>query len=295
MQLKEDGRAGLLYALDAYGNNISAENSITGEKYRCPVCTCSMHPCTTKSGKRIFARNPGSQHTDGRCISYESKSIKHSFDTLNPEKFIESLCRVSPREKGKNERNIIDPRNAICSNNEFRDIDEDIKSSPFASLKQIAEEIDFLDGSISQNNHKISDFVLTYKSAHQVFQENNYDLGARIIYCRYKIFKSNRNALLFDLFSSGFTVRFCLLFHKKREFIANRDKFGDFCEAENGTTKFIKKHEAQNVLIACDNWDFIDRQSCNNTCGKKDCSKCYGMYQAVFTNSKQIYLIPADH
>lgn len=292
--LKEENRAGLLYAIDANGEIVSAENANPGERYRCPVCNCEMHVCRTPSGKHIFARNPGKHHTDGKCISYESKSIKHTFDTLNPEKFIESLCRVSSKNGNQN---VTKPRNTNDSTPGSSDLDEDIKISSFSSLRQINEELDYLDGSITHANHKISDFVLTFKSAPQVFQGSNYELGARIIYCRYIGFDSDRNALFFDSFNYSFTVRFCLLFPKKSEFIAYRKKFGDFCEAENGATRFIKKHEVQDVLIACDDWHFIDRQSCNSyyVCRKADCSKCYGMYQAIFTNSKQLYLIPADH
>ena len=125
-QLKEEGRAGLLYALDANRNNIPAEDAFTGEKYRCPVCDCEMHVCRTPSGKHIFARNAGKQHTDGRCISYESKSIKHTFDNLNPERFIESLCHVSPK-KGN-------PPNGNGGMPKSPNGDEDIKTSSFRPI-----------------------------------------------------------------------------------------------------------------------------------------------------------------
>ena len=293
--LKEDGRAGLLYAIDTNGKYISAINAINGEKYNCPVCGCMMHVLTTKTGKRIFARNPGAQHTDGRCISYESKSNKHSFDDLEPERFIEGLCRVVPKKK---DHDPTDVRKSIGSTSETNGTEEDIKISPFSSLKQIAEEIDFLDGNISQGNHTITDFVLTFKSAPQFFaSEKNRDLGARIVYCRFCAPENKSNALLFDLFSmnNGIYVRFCLIFSDKKKFIEYRDKFGNFGELDNGATGFIKKHTVQDVLIACDNWELIDRQYCKNNCRKEKCGDCYGMYQAVFTNSKQIYLIPADY
>lgn len=292
--LKEDGRAGLLYAVDNSGKFISAVNAVNGEKYNCPVCGCMMHILTTKTGKRIFARNPGAQHTNGRCISYESKSNKHSFDNLEPEKFIEGLCRVVPKKK---EPDSNDAKKAVGTILDTNGAEDDIKISPFSSLRQIAEEIDFLDGSVPQGDHIITDFVLTYKSASKFFSEKNRDLGARIVYCRFNAPENKSNTLLFDLFSinKGIYVRFCLIFSDKKRFVEYRDKFGRFGELENGSTGFIRKHNIQDVLIACDNWELIDRQYCKNNCRKDKCGDCYGMYQAIFTNPKQIYLIPADY
>ena len=133
--LKEDGRAGLLYAVDNSGKFISAGNAVNGEKYNCPVCGCMMHVLTTKTGKRIFARNPGAQHTNGRCISYESKSNKHSFDNLEPERFIESLCRVVPKKK---EHDPNDVSKSVGTTSETKGAEDEIKISPFSSLKHIS-------------------------------------------------------------------------------------------------------------------------------------------------------------
>ena len=293
-RLKEDGAAGLLYAINANGEVVPARNGVSGEKYSCPVCNCSVHLRVTQSGKHIFVRYPGSQHTDGRCISYEAMPKKHTFDNVDPEKFILSLCRRVPeKNKAVHESKESTENHAHVSSDE-----DDIKTLNFTSLKQIYNEIDFLDGSITQGNYKISDYVVTHKSFLQVFHDKGIDLRARIIHCRYSGFDAKHNALLFDVFDKKqrVFVRFSLLFTKKEDFIKYRDKFGEFRRAENNTVKFYKLHEAQDVLLACDEWAFIGNQNCKNNCQKdSSCEKCRGMYQAVFTNSKQIFLIPADY
>lgn len=291
-RLKEDGAAGLLYALNANGEVVPARNGVSGEKYSCPVCNCPVHLRVTQSGKHIFARYPGCQHTDGRCITYEAMPQKHTFDNMDPEQFIISLCRRIPEK----ERAVHESQNTNDNSTRAGNEEEDIKILNFTSLKQIYNEIMFLDGGVTQRNNKISDYVVTHKSFLQVFRERGIDLGARIIHCRYSGFESKHNALLFDVFDmkQGVFVRFSLLFTKKDDFIKYRDKFVEFRRAENGTAKFYNLHEAQDVLLACDEWAYIGNQNCKNNC-QKSCEKCRGMYQAVFTNSKQLFLIPADH
>lgn len=294
--IKDSGRASLPYAVDETNNMISAENAISGGKYFCPVCRCSMHVTTTRSGVRVFARNPRIQHTNAQCINYEAKNTKHSFDKLEPENFIGSLCRVSQRIPSSG------GAQGGGGSQPGTDETDDVKYASFTSLKQISEEIDFLDGGLTQGNHKISDFVLTYKSARQVFRASRYQLGARIVFCRYKAFDAKRQAILFDLFSKSnrpeipdLSVRICLVFPNKTDFAHWRDQFGSFAEDENGRRIFKRKYDAQDVLIAFDDWQFIERPACVDCCGKHICDKCYGMYQAVYTNPKQIYLVPTDH
>ena len=52
-RLKEDGAAGLLYAINANGEVVPARNGVSGEKYSCPVCNCSVHLRVTQSGKHF--------------------------------------------------------------------------------------------------------------------------------------------------------------------------------------------------------------------------------------------------
>jgi len=285
---KEEGRAGLLFALDAQDNYVSAEDAVSGEKYFCPGCRCKMHVVTSKCGKRYFARNAGEQHTNGKCVSYE-RGRKHTFETLDPERFICSLCRVASK---KGIQDGAGPHGVGDGDPSDQDGDE-IKLSPFASLKQIANEMDFFDVS------KVSDFLLSFRNAESVIKGKGFNLGARIVRCRYAAYKGESNALLFDLFCKRYgatvlSVRFSLLFTSKKEFLAYREKFGTLREMENGSTRFVKHHEVQDVLLACDNWEFVSFPQCKGNCGKNECGKCVGMYQAIFTNSKQIYLFPAD-
>ena len=287
-EFKEEGRAGLLFALDAQDNYVSAEDAVSGEKYFCPGCKCRMHVVTSRLGKRFYARIAGEQHTNGKCFSYE-RSKKHSFEKLVPLTFITELCRVTPKKDGGNATG-----SKGSGAGDFGAPDDDeFKVAPFTSLKQIANEMDYLDA------NKVSEFLLTFRNAKNVFMGKGYALGARIVHCRYAAYKSDSNALLFDLFcknhdSTMFSVRFSLIFVSKKVFQEYLKKFGEFRPMENGTSRFVKKHEAQDVLLACDNWEFIPVPNCKGNCGKKECGKCYGMYQAVFSNPKQIYLIPAD-
>lgn len=288
-KIKEEGRAGLLFALDAQENYVAAEDAISGEKYFCPVCKCKMHAATSPKGKRYFARNAGEQHTSGKCISYERNQQKHTFDGLDLEKFIVGLCRVASTKEGGDGTG----SGGSGGNNSGESDGDEIKVAPFTSLKQIANEMDYLDA------NRVSEFLLTYRNAKKVFKGKSYDLGARIVHCRYAAYKGESNALLFDIFcknydSTTFSVRFSLVFVNKKVFQEYLKKFGEFRPMENGTSRFVKKHEVQDVLLACDNWEFIHAPNCKRNCGKKECGKCYGMYQAVFSNTKQIYLIPAD-
>lgn len=288
-KIKEEGRAGLLFALDTQENYVAAEDAVTGEKYLCPVCKCKMHVVTSPKGKRYFARNAGEQHTNGKCISYERSQQKHTFEGLDLEKFILGLCRVTPK------KDVGDGAGSGGSgegDSEESD-DDEIKVTPFTSLKQIANEMDYLDA------NKVSDFLLTFRNAERALRVKSINLGARIVLCRYAAYKGESNALLFDLFckrngSTTLALRLCLVFPNKKDFLKYREKFGQLRPVENGTTQFVKRHKEQDVLIACDSWEYIPTPNCKGNCGKRECGKCYGMYQAVFSNAKQIYLIPAD-
>lgn len=287
--LKTENGAGLFYALDSNDNNTSAKDAIKGLEYRCPECYCAMHLRRTNSGKYIFARNAHEEHKTERCKSYETKQIKHSFDGSSPEDMITKFCSLS---LSNGERNITEPRSTKDRGKESIDSDAEVKISSFTSLKQIADELVFLDGSTTHGKYKISDFVVTFKSARQVFQEGvKYELGARIIHCRYKSFSSKHNVLVFDMFFSGITVRFFLKFHSTEEFRDYRNKFGYFGIAENGTTKFLRHHEVQDVLIASDEWILIEnRKDCNDICFRTNCCNCHTVYQAFFNSPRQIFL-----
>ncbi|MCR5357030.1 MAG: hypothetical protein K6E63_06470 [Lachnospiraceae bacterium] len=297
-ELKEDGRAGLFYAIDQSGNYVASDQAPAGCKYTCPVCGCAMHLTTTKSGKKIFARDRGRMHTNPICITLERNRKHHTFKGLEPEDFITSLCRVNSK-KASIER----PIRTDSGSNESAAVSQDDKEmtiASFSSLKQIAESgINKLNPDAKQGEHKISEYIITYKYAYQFFSDPSFELGARIVYARFSWTNSNDRALIFSMFMNDkerSSVKFRLLFTKLSDFKNYRDKFGTFVENETGKTVFKKKYAAQDVLIACDDWYYIDKYSCPDNCNynAEYCKSCLGMYQAVFTNSKQIYLLPPD-
>lgn len=299
--LKDEDRAGLNYAKDPDDVLKSAYEAVSGIRYTCPSCGCLMHPASTKKGKRFFARNPGQYHTKPACITIESKGVEYTFNGLDPKKFIVGLCHASPRKKkgpapGPNPPTP-GPNPPTPGNNQPED-DFGGKQQPFTSLAQIASSlIENLNANDYQGEHKVSDFILTYKYGLDLLCSPGFILGVRIVYGRY-LFSINRNrTLVFSMFRDGISVKFCVTFTKHKDYISFRDKFGRYAEDDKGKTRFKKHYDTQDVLIACDDWRPISRPACAEVCSsdKDYCKSCYGMYQAIFTNSKQIYLIPADH
>ena len=298
LNLKEEGKAGLFYAIDQSGNYVASDQAPAGCKYKCPVCGCAMHLTTTRYGKKIFARDSGREHTNPICKTIEDKKRCYSFKDLEPEDFITSLFRVSSK-KASSEH----PDHAGSGSNERAAVSKDDKEmtiASFSSLKQIAESgLNILNPDAKQGEHKISEYIITYKYAHQFFSDPSFELGARIVYARFSWTDSNNNVLIFRMFMNDAkrsSVKFRLLFTKKSEFRQYRDKFVTLVENEVGKTVLKKKYTAQDVLIACDDWYFIDKDSCSYNCNYNDkyCKSCLGMYQAIYTNSKQIYLLPPD-
>ncbi|MGN0421597.1 MAG: hypothetical protein ACI4EY_02560 [Lachnospiraceae bacterium] len=297
--IKIEGRAGLFHAYDATRNYIAATNAVSGKPYTCPICGCAMHVTTTRTGIRIFARNPKQPHTDPACITIERKGVEHSFCNLDPEIFIMGLCHPTPRKKSPR----IDPNDK--DGNEIKKVphnespDESSKLKSFNSLKQIAESgIDHLNPDDMQGNHKVSEFIMTYKYAGNFFTDPNFILGARIVYARYAWFDSKTKAIIFSMYGKNdFSVKFRVVFPSQKDFRNYRDKFGMYKENSTGKTVFEKHYKEQDVLIACDEWIYIDKKRCTSFCSgtKTFCKSCCGMYQAIFTNPKQIYLLPADH
>lgn len=293
MKLKDDNRAGLFYALNSNDEYISAADAISGKPYKCPVCSCPMHVTTTRGGKKIFARNPKTQHTNPQCITIENKKVEKTFEFLDPFQFISSLCHAAPQKKPGKPRSNGSPSGDSQSEPENEDESEIMKLSSFSSLRQVAEStIPFLNSDARQGNHLVSDFVVTYKTASDFFA-NNTDVMARIFYARYSWINFQNQAIIFSLFTKTISVKFVLIFTKRSEFVKYYKKFVHFLEGEKGKTICEKIHDEQDVLIASDDWVHLSREQCSAQCSAKKeyCKKCKGMYQAVFTSSKQIYLL----
>ena len=293
--IKKEGMTGLLYSRVENGNYIHANAATKGQKCFCPFCGCAMHPTKSKSGLRFFARNSGAVHTDPICIDLESKKVHHSFEGLKPYELITSLCHVAPR--GGNPVGG-GPGTPGPGGNGYGDPDAEIKTRPFASLKQIYEAgIYYLDPDDMQGDHKVSDFIITFKYGKQFFTSPGFHLGARIVMARYDGFDSATRSITFSQFSKGdYLVKFRLVFTNNSEFRKIRDKFAHFTEDEiTGKTVLVKRHTVQDVLIASDSWELISRDNCPRLCSSSTrCQNCCGMYQAVITNTKQLYLIPSD-
>ena len=287
--LREEGRAGFLYAVDSHGNKISSEEAITGDKYFCVLCGCPMHVFKTKTGRHFFGRNPNSVHSNPQCKQYEEKAIKHTF-IGDPKVFIGSkFVRVTPRR----ERVVNEKSNEQHSSMMKNDTEVDTFKS-FSSLKQVYEEMLFLDGDMPIGEYKVSDFVITYRTAYRILS-NDSDLGARIVYCRYDKADRNSLSLVFWLFSKydDFSVKFCLMFKKQTDFKHYFEMFETKVE-ENGKYIWKKKAGKNEVLIAFDNWSYIEKPRCRIKCGRKTCDKCLGLYQADFQNPKQFFVCPMD-
>ncbi len=294
--IKEEGKAGLLYAYSLDGVYTYAGNAKKGAKYTCPICGCPMHITTSRIGNKYFARDPGRQHTDPRCLTKEKKGIEYSFKGLDPYSFISSLCRVCSRKEKKNS----EKSDAVTSSDINKSIKTDVTEygptdRPFGSLKQIANAgLDLLNPDDIQGDCKISDVILTFKYADRFLTNPNFTLGARIVYARFLWADNKNQALVFSLFSKGrYSVKFRLIFTSKKEFHTYRDKFGSYVENDAGKTVFKKVNPDQNVLIASDEWYKINSPDCKAYCNSTEtfCNSCCGIYQSVFTNKKQLYII----
>ena len=294
-KIKAEGMVGLFYARIPHGAYISADSAVKGQPYVCPFCNCAMHVTKSSTGMKYFARNPGAVHTDPTCINEERKKVHHSFDRLNPEEFISELCHVSPKGGTKGGGgNTPGP-----GGNGSGDSEPEIRKSSFSNLKQIYDAgIYHLDPDDRQGEHKVSDFIITFKFGNQFFPKPDFRLGCRIVMARYDRFDSKARAILFSQFiKGGYNVKFRLVFPNINDFKKIRDKFAVFTEDEQtGKTILVKKHMVQDVLLACDNWVFISRDRCQDICSHShNCEGCCGMYQAIFTAKGQLYLIPSDH
>lgn len=296
--LKEQGKAGLLYALDFNENYISAENALKGETYYCPVCRCEMARTTTPSGKRIFKRKAGQEHMNAVCYTIETSKIKRSFSKLDPASFITNLCHSVPR-KGASRKDSSAQEGNDIRHRENTNNNEEIQQASFSSLKQIHEAgIPFLPASAKQGPHFISDFILTYKNVRSVVSVPGFSLNARIVYGRLLWIDWKSQALVLCMFTgSEFSIRFRLIIPSKKDFSALREKLGDYYEDETGRTKFKLYSDKQDVMIASDDWTFISKNQCSQICSKRDniCVSCSGLYQAIYTNSKQLYIIPSEN
>ena len=308
--VKEEGKAGLHYAYDSKGNYVYAGEATPKEKHTCPFCRCRLHLTTNPYTKsKYFARDPGEIHTHPKCMDIESGGREYTFRALTPVGFIGKLCHVSSRQKvtppkGPGITPPDEPPKVETPPNEYAD-------KPFGSLKQIADSgIENLNPNDMQGNYKVSDFVITWKFAY-IMSKSGFALGARIVYARYVSFDSKAKTLYFHLFFGAKDeqktfVIFRLIFLKDKDFKKYRDKFGKFVINEKtGKTEFAVHHKKQDVLLASDDWKFLSKPSCENTCYRcakneeaMQCSAsdhCLGTYTTVFTNPKQIYLMPADY
>ena len=291
--IKETGKAGLAYAHDSDGNYVSAECAVKGEDFYCPFCKCELIRTKSKKGKLFFARRRGTQHIDPRCQLIEQKGVQHSFDNLDPDTWISSLCHTSRKKGPGAERpDEMDNQGKNTPPPNKEDTEEFIVRS-FSSLNQIAKAgLDLLNPDDMQGNHKISDFIITYRYADIIFDTPSYDLGARIVYARF-ICSKKPMSLLFFMFNGINTIKFRLLFTKSNEYDKYRKLLNKSVEDDNGRTRSVKR----DVLIACDEWYYIDRSRCKALCSSSDehCRNCHGMYQAVFTSDKQIYVIKEEY
>lgn len=292
--IKEAGKAGLLYAYDEHDVYTPAEEAEPGKTYYCPMCRCLMHVVTPKLGRKYYARNPHETHLDPRCHTIEKKGKTRSFAGLDPETFISSLCHSSPNQRVVTGGN---PKGGNGGETPATPDDAGIKLAKFTSLRQIAEsDILFLKEDDRQGDHLISDFILTYRNADSILDGLFIFFECKIIYARYDRSVPNKQILLFTLWTQKHSLKLILMIPSKAEFRKIREKFETYVEDDKGRTVLRKNVKKQDVLIASDAWNHISEPRCRDICsaGQEKCKNCCGMFQAVYTNAKMLYLFPPD-
>lgn len=293
--IKEENRAGLKYAYDESGNYLAAKDAVPGKTYICPLCECEMY-LTSRNGRPYFARKANHYHTKPACITADEKG-ERTFENTTPEKLISSLCHVSARRAQK-ERVDLEENSSSVNNSKTHSSQSEQKNLTFTSLKQIADSNVYeIKGNEKQGEHKISDYLLTYKYGLSLFKDPNFALGPRIIHARYDSYNIQYRTLTFIMYSkNGDSVRFQLIFFTQSDFNQYLNKFTKLDDID-GKTKRQKIHQSQDVLIASDDWRKIPHNTCGNICyvGEKKCASCLSLYQATFVTSKQLYLMdPID-
>ena len=302
-EIKEEGRAGLHYAENEKRVLVSAWDAIPGAPYLCKFCSCPMHLTHLKNGKPIFARNKNQMHNHAICRNIESLGVEHTFAELEPTGFFRALCRKpiprGPRGPEGGEKNGTGgPKNTHGPHIDVPDDNNGIR--PFSSLKQIADAgIYNFRANDRYGTHCVSDYLLTFQYAPDLFMNTSFYLGGRIIHARYAYSSSERQTLYFYMFNSEreFNVRFSLYFPNKGEYKRYREKFETYKEDEQGRTRPVLKHRIQEVLVVSENWIPLTKDQCGALrCAESTyCDSCQGMYGAVFTSKNQIYLIPSDN
>lgn len=297
-EIKKEGRAGLFFAYDANHNLTAADDAITGVPYTCPICGCAMHATKTKSGKRIFARNPNTEHTKKRCITIESRGVERSFAGIDPHKFIMSLCHATPRKQSGEKSGSETEKNTSNTNDTMnQDNEQDCTLLSFRSLKQLAESgVKYLNPNDTQGGHKVCEYIMTYNYGMEFFSDPNFELGERIVTARFQYIESKVRAIAFSMFHGGYVARFQLVFPNRNTLNDYMQKFG-YWEEVLDKHRFVKLYDDQDVLIASDDWKKVKKPACRDRCYNKHgqyCVNCLGLYEAHFTNSKQLYLEPPE-
>ena len=297
--LRNEGGAGLLFAYDSKGVYTPAELSVSGEVYTCPVCECKMHSVTLKSGQKIYARNPGQRHGDPICRSIERKKVEKSFLGLIPDVFISFLCRkpvprVHPPTTDPDGPD--DPQDTHTPPEPPQN-EVEVKHASFSSLKQIADSgIYKLNPHDKQGDYYVSDYIITFRYAKNLFDDPNFQLGARILFAMADWIDHKTHSAIFSLFKKNdFVVKFRFIFNSMKDYIKVKEKFGTYAEDEMGKTTY-KKNPHRTYLIASDSWQALDKSECREICPEKyrNCSICKGMYEAEYVVEKQLYNIPYE-
>lgn len=296
---KEEGKASLLYCYDEKGNYVRASmDADSGVKYRCPKCGCAMHLVKDrKRNKAKFSRNPNTEHLSYSCRTIEREGKERTFAGKTPEGLIGGFCRPRIPRGNCSTGTTTGRENILSESLEKNEELDEIKEVCFSSLKQIARSgIDQLNPNDMQGDHKISDYIITYKYAARFFEDPNFDLRVRIVYARC-IWSDNFNSTLyFTMFfrkKSGqmTNVIFRLIFNNKQIYRNYKDKF-----FPNDAQKDQKAH--RDVLLASDSWHKIEKIQCKASCalGKdhNKCNDCTSSFSATFTNKDQLYIITEE-
>ena len=307
--IRDEGKSGLNYAYNSNGDLVKATDAISSVIYTCPCdgCGAKLHVMLTKRGA-VFARYKLEVHLNPICRSIESGAQEKTFENLTPEGFIGKLCRRVQRQPKKPP--VVPPTPGKDPGTSSIPPTEPDRTASFSSLKQIAKsQVQYLKPNDRYGDHRVSDFILTYKYAFEFFRQEDFSLECRIVYARYRYSYSHVRALEFVLFSGSDYVLFLLSFNKQNDYKKYRDQFVTFelnTETGKKMPRFTGKSE---VLIASDMWNPLSEDQYLKLINSKNSNyaesegknaktlrsgNCYGIYQAVFTNEKQIYIYPND-
>ena len=89
--VREEGRDGLLYALDCNNRSVAASSAAPHQYYICAFCKAEM-VLTSRNGEPYFALRKGFIHNHPVCMRMTARGTREKVFKVSPDKFIDQLC-----------------------------------------------------------------------------------------------------------------------------------------------------------------------------------------------------------